>query len=82
MGRGLVPALWLLPEPSTKAAAAALSVVLLAWLGVDALWGLMDGWARMAHAAHEATTFEELRDAGEPSASGWERTRPGPSFSR
>ncbi|MET0401533.1 MAG: hypothetical protein ABW123_03980, partial [Cystobacter sp.] len=62
---GLYLALWLLPEPSTKAAAAALSVVLLAWLGVDALWGLMDGWARLAHAAHEATTFEELRDAGE-----------------
>jgi len=62
---GLYLALWLLPEPSTKAAAAALSVVLLAWLGVDALWGLMDGWASMAHLAHEATTFEELRDAGE-----------------
>jgi hypothetical protein len=62
---GLYLALWLLPEPSTKAAAAALSVVLLAWLGVDAMWGLMDGWASMAHAAHEATTFEELRDAGE-----------------
>jgi hypothetical protein len=58
-------ALWLLPEPSTKAVAAALSVVLLAWLGVDAMWGLMDGWASMAHAAHEATTFEDLRDAGE-----------------
>jgi hypothetical protein len=62
---GLYLTLWLLPEPSTKAVAAALSVVLLAWLGVDALWGLLDGWARMAHAAHEATTFEELRDAGE-----------------
>jgi len=62
---GLYLALWLLPEPSTKAAAAALSVVLLAWLGVDALWGLVDGWARMAQLAHEATTFEELRDAGE-----------------
>ncbi|HZI07217.1 MAG TPA: hypothetical protein VEZ71_24575, partial [Archangium sp.] len=62
---GLYLALWLLPEPTTKAVAAALSVVLLAWLGVDALWGLMDGWASMAHAAHEATTFEELRDAGE-----------------
>jgi hypothetical protein len=45
--------------------AAALSVVLLAWLGVDALWGLVDGWASMAQLAHEATTFEELRDAGE-----------------
>ena len=62
---GLYLALWLLPEPSTKAAAAALSVVLLAWLGVDALWGLVDGWASMAQLAHEATTFEELRDAGE-----------------
>jgi hypothetical protein len=62
---GLYLALWLLPEPSTKAVAAALSVVLLAWLGLDAMWGLLDGWASMAHRAHEATTFEELRDAGE-----------------
>ncbi|WP_395815346.1 hypothetical protein [Archangium minus] len=62
---GLYLALWLLPEPSTKALAAALSVVLLAWLGVDALWGLMEGWATMAHRAHEATTFDELREAGE-----------------
>ncbi|REG19063.1 hypothetical protein ATI61_12313 [Archangium gephyra] len=62
---GLYLALWLLPEPSTKAVAAALSVVLVAWLGVDAMWGLVDGWATMAQRAHEATTFEELRDAGE-----------------
>ncbi|MBM7119027.1 hypothetical protein [Archangium primigenium] len=58
-------ALWLLPEPSTKGVAAALSVVLLAWLGLDALWGLLDGWATLARQAHEATTFEELRAAGE-----------------
>jgi hypothetical protein len=62
---GLYLALWLVPEPSTKAVAAVLSVVLLSWLGVDALWGFMDGWASMAHRAHEATTFEELREAGE-----------------
>ncbi|MGZ3457432.1 MAG: SitA5 family polymorphic toxin, partial [Archangium sp.] len=62
---GLYLALWLVPEPSTKAVAAGLSVVLLAWLGVDAMWGLMDGWATMAQRAHEATTFEELREAGE-----------------
>jgi hypothetical protein len=62
---GLYLALWLVPEPSTKAVAAALSVILLAWLGVDAMWGLMDGWARMVHQAHEATTFEELCEAGE-----------------
>ncbi|WP_075336051.1 hypothetical protein [Archangium gephyra] len=62
---GLYLTLWLVPEPSTKAVAAALSVMLLAWLGVDTVWGLMDGWASMAHRAHEATTFEELREAGE-----------------
>jgi hypothetical protein len=62
---GLYLALWLVPEPSTKAVAAVLSVVLLAWLGVDAMGGLMDGWATLAHRAHEATTFEELREAGE-----------------
>jgi len=62
---GLYLALWLVPEPATKAVAASLSVILVAWLGVDAVWGLMDGWARMAHRAHEATTFAELRDAGE-----------------
>ncbi|HEX8435264.1 hypothetical protein [Archangium sp.] len=62
---GLYLALWLVPEPSTKAVAAALSVLLVAWLGVDAVWGLVDGWALMAHRAHEATTFAELREAGE-----------------
>ncbi|HEX8819509.1 MAG TPA: hypothetical protein VF794_06255 [Archangium sp.] len=58
-------ALWLVPEPTTKAVAASLTVILVAWLGVDTLWGLMEGWARMANAAHEATTFAELREAGE-----------------
>jgi hypothetical protein len=62
---GLYLALWLVPEPITKTVAAALSVLLVAWLGVDAVWGLVDGWARMAHRAHEATTFSELREAGE-----------------
>jgi hypothetical protein len=62
---GLYLALWLVPEPSTKLVAGGLSVLLLAWLGVDALWGLMDGWAHMAAQAHEATTFAELRQAGE-----------------
>jgi hypothetical protein len=62
---GLYLALWLVPEPTTKAVAASLSVMLVAWLGVDAVWGLLDGWALMVHRAHEATTFAELRDAGE-----------------
>ncbi|MFE8596741.1 hypothetical protein AB8V91_07220 [Archangium violaceum] len=62
---GAYLALWLVPEPTTKLLAAGLSVALVAWLGVDTLWGLMDGWALMATRAHEATTFAELREAGE-----------------
>ncbi|MFE8603749.1 hypothetical protein AB8V91_42980 [Archangium violaceum] len=62
---GLYLALWLVPEPSTKALAASLTVLLVAWLGLDTVWGLVDGWARMANRAHEATTFAELREAGE-----------------
>jgi hypothetical protein len=58
-------ALWLVPEPTTKALAASLTVILVAWLGMDTVWGLMDGWARMATRAHQATTFAELREAGE-----------------
>jgi hypothetical protein len=57
--------MWLVPEPTTKAVAATLTVILVGWLGLDTVWGLMDGWARLANAAHEATTFEELRAAGE-----------------
>ncbi|WNG51288.1 hypothetical protein F0U60_49540 [Archangium minus] len=62
---GMYLALWLVPEPILKTAAAALSVLLVAWLGVDAVWGLVDGWTAMAHRAYEATTFAELREAGE-----------------
>ncbi len=57
--------MWMVPEPTTKAAAATLTVILVGWLGLDTVWRLMDGWSRMAHAAHEAATFEELRVAGE-----------------
>lgn len=63
---GLYLALWLVPEPvMTKGLAATLTVILVGWLGVDTVWGLMDGWARMATRAHEASSFEELREAGE-----------------
>jgi hypothetical protein len=57
--------MWLVPEPTTKALAASLTLILVGWLGLETVWGLMDGWARMADAAHHATTFEELRAAGE-----------------
>ncbi|WNG52430.1 hypothetical protein F0U60_16485 [Archangium minus] len=56
--------LWLLPEPVTKGVAAVLTVALVAWLGIDTVWGLMDGWAELVMKARVATTFDELREAG------------------
>ncbi len=57
--------MWVVPEPTTKAVAATLTVILMGYLGLKTVYGLMDGWARMADTAHHATTFEELRTAGE-----------------
>jgi len=37
----------------------------MGYLGLKTVYDLMDGWARMADTAHNATTFEELRTAGE-----------------
>ncbi|HEX8821049.1 MAG TPA: hypothetical protein VF794_14065, partial [Archangium sp.] len=62
---GLYFGMWLLPEPATKGVAAVLTLLLVGWLGVDTVYGLVDGWARLANRAHEATTFAELRAAGE-----------------
>ena len=57
-------ALWLLPDPVTKGVAALISLGLLAWLGAQTLWELVEGWGRLVHAADRATTFEELEQAG------------------
>lgn len=57
--------LWVVPEPTTKTLAAALTVILLGYLGLHTVYGLMNGWARLADTAHHASTFEELRTAGE-----------------
>jgi len=56
--------LWLVPEPLTKGVAALISIGLLAWLGAQTVWELMDGWARLVHEADRATSFEELEQAG------------------
>ncbi len=61
---GIYMGLWLLPEPATKGVAAVLTVALVAWLGIDTVWGLMDGWAELVMKARVATTFDELREAG------------------
>uniref|UniRef100_UPI003977C040 AHH domain-containing protein n=1 Tax=Corallococcus exiguus TaxID=83462 RepID=UPI003977C040 len=57
--------LWLLPEPVSKGVAATMTAVLIAYLGVDTVWSLIQGWMRLAEAVAEATTFDELRVAGE-----------------
>jgi hypothetical protein len=53
------------PEPVTKVVAAGLTVVLVGYVGWEALWGLVEGWAVLMHRTQEARTFAEVRSAGE-----------------
>jgi hypothetical protein len=57
--------LWLLPEPISKGVAALMTVGLVGYLGWDLVWKLMDGWRVMVTVVDEATTFGEIREAGE-----------------
>lgn len=58
-------AMWLLPEPVSKVLAAALTVGLIAWLGVSTVWILMDGWAVLVREVDGAHSVAQLRAAGE-----------------
>ncbi|MBN8229850.1 AHH domain-containing protein [Corallococcus macrosporus] len=58
-------ALWLMPEPVSKGLAAAMTVALIAYLGIDTVWNLIQGWIELSEQARMARTFDELRDAGE-----------------
>ncbi|MCP3138946.1 AHH domain-containing protein [Pyxidicoccus xibeiensis] len=57
--------LWLLPEPFSKGVAAVLTVGLVAYLGWDTVWSLVQGWRVLAEEVRAASTFEELQHAGE-----------------
>lgn len=57
--------LWLLPEPVSKGIAAVLTVGLIAYLGWDTVWSLIQGFGALSARVREATTFEEVRTAGE-----------------
>jgi hypothetical protein len=57
--------LWVLPEPVSKGLAASLTVAMMAYLGVDTVWSLIQGWKRLVEEADRARTFTELREAGE-----------------
>jgi hypothetical protein len=58
--------LWLAPEPLlSKGLAATLTVALIGYLGWDTVWSLVQGWRVLAQEVKGATTFEEVRRAGE-----------------
>jgi len=56
--------LWVIPEPTSKGIAAAVTIVLVGYVGVHTLYTLGRGWADLIDRADTATTFDELRDAG------------------
>ncbi|WP_238539775.1 AHH domain-containing protein [Corallococcus macrosporus] len=58
--------LWLVPEPLlSKGIAATLTVALIAYLGWDTVWSLVQGWRVLAKEVEAATTFDEIQGAGE-----------------
>lgn len=57
--------LWLLPEPVSKGVAAILTAGLIAYLGWDTVWSLIQGFRVLAAQVEAATTFDEIRNAGE-----------------
>jgi hypothetical protein len=57
--------LWTVPEPVSKGLAAIMTATAVVYLGVDTFWTLIEGFKRLVDAADRATTFEELREAGE-----------------
>nr|WP_224249077.1 hypothetical protein [Hyalangium gracile] len=57
--------LWLLPEPVSKVLAASLTVALLAWLPVQAVWSLMDGWGALVQEVDRATSYAQIEQASE-----------------
>ncbi|RKG67046.1 hypothetical protein D7W79_35805 [Corallococcus exercitus] len=57
--------LWSVPEPVSKGLAAVMTATVIVYLGVDTFWSLIEGFKRLVEEADQATTFDELRDAGE-----------------
>ncbi|MCY1032826.1 AHH domain-containing protein [Corallococcus sp. BB11-1] len=57
--------LWALPEPLSKGLAALMTATAIAYLGVDTVWRILDGWVALVRQVDQATTFVQVRDAGE-----------------
>lgn len=62
---GTLMILLTLPEPVTKALAASMATLLILWVGVDTLYNLITGWLELTREVMGATTFAEIREAGE-----------------
>ncbi|WP_375766058.1 HNH endonuclease [Archangium gephyra] len=60
-----VLAVLVLPEPTMKAVAVALVCYMVGYLGLDTVWGLLEGWTRLKQESERARTFVELREAAE-----------------
>jgi len=57
--------LWALPEPLSKGVAATMTALAIAYLGVDTVWRLLDGWLTLARQVDQSTTFEQLSSSAE-----------------
>jgi hypothetical protein len=55
----------LLLNPVAPALVAALGVGMILWVGYDTLRNLVTGWGELTEATKVATTFEQIREAGE-----------------
>jgi hypothetical protein len=54
-----------MPEPVTKFVAAWGTVALILWVGASTLYNLITGWFELMKEVKEATTFDQIREAGE-----------------
>jgi hypothetical protein len=54
-----------MPEPVTKVLAAWGTAALIVWVGASTLYNLITGWFELMKEVREATTFEQIREAGE-----------------
>jgi A nuclease family of the HNH/ENDO VII superfamily with conserved AHH len=54
-----------MPDPVTKFIAAWATAALIVWVGAQALYNLITGWFQLMKEVQVATTFEQIREAGE-----------------
>ncbi|MDC0706865.1 AHH domain-containing protein [Stigmatella sp. ncwal1] len=59
-------AMWLAPEPVfSKGLATVITATFVCYIGVDTFWTLITGWRRLVEELDHATSFSQIREAGE-----------------